>query len=141
MASMWCVDPERDRLDLEALGHPFWIDVKRELTVGEQRKVETAGFRGVVQGAETRRPGEAASTEIAIDWRTQSFARTEVYLLDWSLADDKGNKLKISRDVVESLKQPVYAAIETGITAHVEAQAALIKNDPSSGSGPRAISA
>ena len=140
MGNFWCVTPETDRLELEALGRPFWIDVVRELTVGEQRQVDTGGFRGGVQGAEGQRAADR-QTEIAIDWKAQSFARSEVYIKDWSLADDKGNKLPIKRATIEALRQPVFQAIEDGLTKHIETQAALRKNAPSGDAGPRAISA
>lgn len=131
MSSKWTVTPETDRLDVEILGEQCWIEVKRDLTIGEQKRVDTSGFRGMTGFGKTDdEPGSIAEqerkqqTEISIDWRGQTFARTLTYLVDWSLADDKGNKLPCTgaagRATIEALHQDVYAAIEKAINEHVE---------------------
>ncbi len=77
MSSIWCVAPEAVRKDLvfvDAVGgsHPFWISIKKKLSVGESRRVQTAGWQGVtgMGGGGRRRPGEEApAAEIRIDWK------------------------------------------------------------------------
>jgi hypothetical protein len=119
--SVWTIKPQDVRIDLqfvdEATGntHPFWIRVKRKLTVGEQRRQMTAGWKGFTQ----RRGQEGA--EVQIDWQAQSFARTEAYLTDWSLTEDDGKKIPLTRDGIESLDEKVYELIEGAINAHVDA--------------------
>ena len=134
MSSKWTVTPETVRLDdLEWNGNAFWIEVKKDLTEGERRRVMTAGWKGVSGGGSNQpnRIGESApQTEITIDWAAQSLARTLVYLVDWSLADDKGNKLKPTRDTIEALHPGVFEAIEAGINKHVEARAQEKKATP-----------
>lgn len=120
MGSKWTVAPATVRVELEILGEPCWLTLKRELSIGEQRRANTAGFRGMT-GFGKDAEGEAKETEIGIDWRGQTFARTMEWLVDWSLTDDEGNKLKVSRPVVEALRQDVYGPIEQAINAHVEA--------------------
>lgn len=122
MGSMWIVAPETDRYELTAAGiGDFWIVIKRELNVGEQKRLTTAGFRSMT-GFGRQEPtavGEPPrETELVIDWKQQTFVRTETYLVDWSLADDAGNKLAI-RDTLQLLRQPAYDAIEAAINAHV----------------------
>lgn len=126
MSSIWCIAPEDTTINLtwtdaEGKDHPFWVRIRRRLNVGEERQVMTAGWRGVVGGKKNDSTGEESETQIAIDWRAQSFARTRAYLLDWSLDDDRGQRLKMSRDVIETLHPDVYKLIEDAITAHVEA--------------------
>lgn len=123
--SLWTVAPETERVNLEYNGTAFWIELKQELTIGEQRRMETAGFRGARTGTSV----PEGDNEISIDWRAQSFARTEIYLVDWSLADDAGNKLKLTKDTIQALRQDVYDLIEKAINAHVEARAAVKKAD------------
>ena len=120
MASIWTVAPETTRLDLvyvDGAGerHPLWVRVKRQLTVGESRRIMTAGWGGMSTG----RAG--GGNEIAIDWRTQGFARAEVYLTDWSLADHTGARLPVTREMIEELHPAVFALIEEALTAHVAA--------------------
>ena len=114
--SIWGVQPEQVRYDLvyrtpDGVDHQFWIRVKKFLTVGEERRVMTAGWRGINTG----------QGEISIDWKAQTFARTAAYLTDWSLADEGGNKLTLNRDCIESLNSEVYDLIENQISQHVAA--------------------
>lgn len=122
MGSIWIVKPETRRMDLTYVdgtgnANPFWIAVAKHLNVGEARQVLTAGWRGVRQPG--RNADEGAGTEIAIDWRTQSFARSVAYIKDWSLADDAGKKLPVTRDTIESLNPDVFSLIEDALNAHV----------------------
>lgn len=110
--------------------HPFWIKVKKFLTVGEERRVMTAGWRGI-------RSGEG--NEIRIDWKIQTFARTEAYLTDWSFTDDKDAKIPTSRESLEALSPEVYALIENAITEHVVA-VSQEKKVQSGNAGPSATS-
>jgi len=123
--SIWTVKPEVVTVDLVYVepvsgeSYPFWIRFKKSLTVGEERRVTTAGWGGVSsQRADTNK-----APEINIDWRVQSFMRSLTYLTDWSLEDDEHRKLPITQDGVEALPPDVYAMIEEALNTHVEAQA------------------
>ena len=124
--SIWTVEPETERLELtyryrneagEQQDVPFWLDVKKFLTVGEQRRLETAGFGSVE--ARQRRSDEAAL--MTIDWQRMSFAQAEIYIVDWSLKDEREVKLPITRETIESLAKPVFTLIDEALKAHVEA--------------------
>jgi hypothetical protein len=124
--SVWCVQPEDFPINLtyvDATGkaHPFWIKDKKLLNVGEDRRVATAGWGGVRPGA--RGTDDDPGTEVKINWQTQSFARTEIYLTDWSLETDEKKKLPLTRETIESLHPPVFALIEEAINEHVKALA------------------
>ena len=124
MSSKWTVVPEEVRIDLHVEGPgAFWIRIKKHLTIGEERYVQTAGWKGVSSTPQASRGGEpkVSSTEIQIDWKAQSFARTVAYLRAWSLTDDNDKPLPATRDTVEQLRSDVYGAIEESITKHVEA--------------------
>lgn len=126
IVSEFTVDPAlTDRLPVTILGKDHWIEVKRELSVGEQRSVDLAGFRRMSAG--NQRAGQDAKetpereSEFKIDWEAQGFARAKAYIVDWSLTDTRGNKLKVA-DTIDKLKKPVFAVIEAALNAHVEAQ-------------------
>lgn len=118
--SIWTVRPEQtEPIDLVYVSPrgervPFWIRLKKRLTIGEARKITTAGWRGV------RNVG-AEGSEVQIDWQSQSFARAETWVTDWSLEDDDRKRLPITRAVIESLEGDVFQLIENAITAHIEA--------------------
>lgn len=142
MGNFWCVDPANnvELLDLSYGGRDFKVWVKRELSVGEQRSIDTAGFRSL-KGFQKSAGGAETEPEIGIDWNRQSFARTATYLTDWSLTDDAGNKMLVSRDAIESLRPAIYKVIEDAITAHVERMAEIRKNEQTGAPSPQAISA
>lgn len=139
MGSIWTVQPDTRRLDLvyvdpDGNSHPFWVKVKRRLTVGETRRMQTAGFGGMRQAAGT------TDAEVSVDWQSMSFARADVYVTDWSLEDDKQTKLPVKRETIEALHPDVFKLIEDAITKHVEEMAAE-KNSGAGGTRPSAISA
>lgn len=123
MANKWTVAPDTVRADLKDPrdGEAFWVSIKKRLTIGESKEVQTAGLRSVTGFANQPRPGHDREMAMNVDWKRQSLARTFTYLVDWSLADDKGRKLRIEMDVIESLDPQVYEVIENAITKVVEA--------------------
>lgn len=59
-----------------------WIEVKRDLNVGEVKKMESAG--------QSPTPVMLAGVPInPIDWERYEFERAAIYLVDWSLRDAK----------------------------------------------------
>lgn len=126
MASIWTVAPEsvtKELIYVEPDGstYPFWVKLKKRLTIGEQRRVQTAGWKGISTGPRSR--GAEGEQEISIDWKLMGFARTVEYLLDWSLADDARTKLPLTRETLESLNEDVYDLIDGAVKEHVEAMA------------------
>lgn len=116
--SIWTVKPETATIDLAYVDndgetHKFWLKVKKHLTVGEGRKVKTAGWKGLTSAD--------GKTGIDIDWQIQSFARAEAYIVDWSLEDDAHVKLPLTAATIESLHEDLFEVMDAAITAHVEA--------------------
>lgn len=144
--SIWTIKPEEKRVDLkwtdpDGTVHDFWIKLKKKLTVGEERRIQTAGWKGVANfGGGRNAHGEERAPEINIDWRQQSFARTETYVTDWSLADENDTKLPLTTDTIESLDPDLFKIIEQAITDHVEA-VAQEKKQSSGGDKPSTTSA
>lgn len=118
MPSIWTVKPDDVKVELSFIDHEgntnaFWVKLKKRLTVGEERRILTAGWGGM-------RTSNVVGPEIQVDWQTQSFARAEVYVTDWSLSDLDGKKLPHTREGIESLHPDVFQLIEGAITTHVE---------------------
>lgn len=127
MGNPWTVAPEVVTVNLtwqdpEGTSRDLWIKIKKFLTVGEERVVQTAGWKGVTgisQGGEG-----GGDAEIRIDWKSTSFARALAYLVDWSLEDDKHNRLSLNSNSLQALHPEVFELIEKGISDHVEAMVA-----------------
>lgn len=121
MGSIWTVTPGNDdKVDL-VWEHapngplPFWIRLKKELTVGEDRHVKTAGWKGV-RGV----GGKEGEQEISIDWKETGLVRAFTWLTAWSLMDEKDRVLPISLPVLSSLHKDVFDLIENAITERVK---------------------
>ena len=145
MSSKWTVAPQTRRLDnLEYGGETFWLEVKERLTKGERDRVRTSGMKAVA-GIGEAKPGETREPQVVVDFAAQGVAQTLEYLVDWSLTDDKGNKLPLAPpsrklDTINALDPDLYDFIESAISKHVQEMADLKKLQGGE-SKPRAISA
>ena len=99
MSNPWFVEPEEKKIELVwedgDTSREFWIMVKHRLTIGEARRMMKS-ISKVASRLKTQ-TREAEQPEAQFDWTEYSFARAITYLTDWSLADDKGNKLPVTR--------------------------------------------
>src|SRR5689334_15448688 len=90
-----------------------WIEVKKELTVGEEKRFRSAGLKHMAQA-----DGE---TKIDIDWAAMARARVEAYLVDWSATKaDPKNKgkvvaVKVTRETIEALAPEDFDEIDEAI--------------------------
>lgn len=103
------VSPETVRIDL---GSGDWIDVKKELTVGEEKRMRTAGVRRV--------NGQA---EVDVNWAEMALARVTTYLRGWSAVDEKQRPIPVTAETVQALATEDFEAIDAAIQRHIEAVA------------------
>lgn len=107
-----------------------WIEVKKMLTAGEEKRYRAAGFGRVSQRADVAQPtaGDAAKAknEIDVDWTALAFARALAYVVDWS------EKRKFDADSLQALHPDDFKAIDDAILAHIDAMDAEKK--PTAGS-------
>lgn len=109
--SKWTVKTElTEEIQLEAMGSPFWIKLKKGLNVGEQKKIYASGFRSVNEGIR----------ELNVNLDHAIFMKVAVYLGDWSLENDEGNKLRMDLEGVKALHPEVFSVIEDVVDAHHE---------------------
>ena len=104
------VKPETVRLTLP---DGNWLDVKKELTVAEDMRLNSAGF--------TRMSGAGGNRGIDIDWLEMGLAKVETYVVDWSAKNDSGKDVPITRATIENLAPEDFKAISDAIDAHIEA--------------------
>lgn len=87
-----------------------WVDVKTELTVGEDRRFRVAGMKKTtVKG------------DVEVSWEDFVFARTNAYLVGWSAVDAKGRPVPVTPHAIRGLDVESFEAIDAAIAAHVEA--------------------
>lgn len=117
MSGLKFVDPnarERERLPLE--GGEEWVEIKKVLTNREQRRINTAGFRGLkgkIRGDE--------DVELGIDWDAMEFERVATYVIGWS------SDVQFNRANLERLESEDFDAIKDAIDKHLEAREAAKK--------------
>lgn len=90
-----------------------WIEVREELSIGEERKV----FAGAIKGQTSLKDGE---TRTEYDAEKVSFGMVMAYLSDWDAKDEDGKSVDVSDDAIRGLHPDVYHVIEKAVNAHVE---------------------
>ena len=107
-----------------------WIEVKKELTVGEDKRFRSTGFKQVTQGTA---PG------IEVDWEKLALARVEAYLVDWSATrqtkDGKTVSVPVTPESIRALDTESFNEIDEAIQQHITEQAD-VKNVTSSAETP-----
>lgn len=112
------VKPEVRRYPFKYQDVEFWIEVKRRLTTGELKRMQSAGIVDV-QASRTQSPDEA---RLGLDMARLSLARCEAYLVDWNLTDDNGKTQPVTRATIEALDPDVFDLIDKLLDEHVTAQ-------------------
>ena len=97
------VVPELVKIDLPG---GDWIEVKKELTVGEEKRYRTASLR------RTYNVGKG-DEELQIDWGSMAFARVEAYVVNWSASQP------FSHSALEALSSEDFEAIDDAVQAHI----------------------
>jgi hypothetical protein len=92
-----------------------WIEVKKELAIGELNKWRTASIVGY------RQKNKDAEPEFRLDMRAAGVARAAAYLVDWSFRDWNDKPMKYSVDALQSLSEADFNEIDAAIDAHVTA--------------------
>lgn len=110
------VSPETVRIKLK---DNHWIEVKKDLGTGDEKRYRAAGFRGLTQIADDK--GEKKQ-EIGVDWQAIAFSRVEAYVVDWSARDAKDKPLKLSRQAIEALDTESFDEIDEAVQAHIAAR-------------------
>jgi hypothetical protein len=101
------VEPEIVRLDLS---DGDWIEVKKELNVGEARKVADRSQRAVTN---------SETGESVVDSDLNSVALLEAYLVGWSFVDKRGTQTKPTAATIRALDQPTFLEIVQALGVHV----------------------
>ena len=113
MGSIWTVTPESVRYELTWGEHTFWVDVKKELNAGEEKKLIAMGLRSWTQRGD--------EMELNTSFDAAVIGKVWLWVADWSLTDDKGQKLPRNFDTVKALNTEVFGIIERQVDEHAKA--------------------
>lgn len=118
------VQPEIVRLELS---DGDWVDVKKRLTVGEERAAFQAIVGEVNQATGWRRP----NVEMV------GIAEMVAYIVRWSFRDAQDLPVPVSVSAIKQLDSISFSEIEKALEVHVaavEAEAQASKNEKGDGS-------
>jgi hypothetical protein len=93
-----------------ALSNDDWLDVRRELTVGEQRKA-------MAKTISTMR----ADGRIEPNMEMIGKAEISAYIVDWSFVDANGKSVPFSESALDNLTPADYSEVDTVVRAHIAA--------------------
>lgn len=113
----WFVKPETVKI---ALTDDEWIKIKKGLTVAEERRMQTAGFRNISNKEATDEDAESKGINVDVNWTDNALARARTYLVDWSLTDEEGKSVPLTYDAIKSLAADAFTEINEAIDKHVE---------------------
>ena len=119
------VDPNTVRLDLS---DGDWIEIKEQLTYGEQQRLAGGAMTRMVGGPVAG--GEVADAAVEMDLEKYQLLRLRTWLVDWSFRDRQGKAVRINAASLSSLHPDAVEEINAALTAHIEALEAA-KNAPS----------
>jgi len=104
------VEPEQVRLPIS---DGDFVDVKRQLTAGEHRRIFLDQIKGgvIVSGQETQ-----------LDPAKLGVTRILAYVVGWSLVDPDGRPIPFSEATLLLQDADTYREIADAVDAHVEAQ-------------------
>lgn len=106
------VVPATDRINIS---DGDWIEVKRELNTGDQKRVDSCGLKPpVLLNERIYRP---------VDWGLFEMEKALVWLTEWSITGTDGKVLELNLDSVMSLEQETFNEINDAITMHKQKQA------------------
>lgn len=93
-----------------ALSNDDWLDVRRELTVGEQRKA-------MAKTISTMR------ADGRIEPNMEMIGKSEIsaYIVDWSFVDANGKSVPFSESALDNLTPADYSEVDAAVRAHIAA--------------------
>jgi hypothetical protein len=116
-----------------------WIELKRDLTVGEEKDISLLAMRELSQ--------EDGTVKFSMNYQLLPFAKAVVYLVGWSFHNAKG-PVKLEEEQrkrlaqLRALDQETWDEIDAAMTRHEEAVDAQKKSSTgTSGTGTSSSSA
>lgn len=117
---------DKSLTDTVSLSDGYWIEVRRQLTVGEERTIARLSAKSYerVDGG-----GGEGRFRVEYDFLRQGIARAATYIIAWNLIGPKGAipwlvnlPLEKRMAILEDLDSDTMTEIEEAITTHANAQ-------------------
>lgn len=114
-----------DQIDLPEIDKGFWIKVRKELSVGEKRRIFADAFKGqtTLGNGETRTEYNAEAL---------TFGLTCAHIVDWNATTELDGKVipvEFSTDAIKGLTSEAYEVIEKAVDVYVKKATAELKGE------------
>lgn len=116
------VSTETTRIDLS---DGQWIEVKQELSAGEEKRYRAAGLKRMSQ---RKGDNDEFQNDVEIDFAAMALARVVTYLVDWSAKGPNGKAMPCTKDAIAQLDTASFDEIDLAIQQHIEKVAAEKKD-------------
>jgi hypothetical protein len=104
------VSPDVQRFDLPC---GAWIEVKNELSLEENGRIQSAGVNRMRTGGED-------GTDFGVDLGNVNIVKINTWVVDWSLTDDKDKVQRKTIEAVRNLRQDIADEILVAIEKYQE---------------------
>jgi hypothetical protein len=91
-----------------------WVDLKKEMSAGDQEKLQTALFQLDTQGVTDNREGRRAARRqdnIKVNFRPSYLPLLEINIQAWSFSNGNDEKVPLTRENIAKLKDPIASLI------------------------------
>ena len=126
------VEPETVRLELS---DGDWIEVKKELTYGEEQRLTGAAMTSMnVQSDADRVKAKTADGEgVRVNLENERYAvlRFYTWIAEWSFTNKHGKHINVSRESISNLIASDAHEIDTALSAYIDSVEEERKNVPS----------
>ena len=94
---------EAVKYDFTVGDEEYFVVVKKQLTVGEEKRIRRIFIRYSLEGKPIPKGQDMEEADVEL---------ILVAVVDWNFTDDKGQKLPIDKDTVEKLDPRLYETIK-----------------------------
>jgi hypothetical protein len=123
------VEPETVKLDLS---DGDWIEVKKELTYGEEQRLAGAAMTSmnIQSDADKAKTQTEEGDGVRVNLQNERFAIARLYtwLVDWSFTNAKGKRVEVSREAIANLSASTAHEIDDALTAYIASREEAAKN-------------
>jgi hypothetical protein len=110
-----------------------WVDVRAQLGIGAQKRLESSLFGGVRGATEMMNAGREVTVkevEMRMDLSGSFMLRLELYIVDWSFCDDDDKRVPVTKDNIAILEPQVAEEITELLNKYLDEREAERKTDP-----------
>ena len=130
------IDPSATlRRDFEVAGETYWVEIKPELSFGEEQALAGA-LMGAMNTKQADKGAKAGEVALSMEFRRAAIEKVALWVTEWSLTNAAGKPVAITREAIANLRPAFAEAIGDVIDAQIEVNEAVGKPATGAASTP-----